>query len=167
MDDMVIFGSNKRKLHKIKDDIQNYLNNKLGIRLKENWQVFRFDYKKKGKHYGRCLDYMGFKFYRNKTILRKHIMLKASRKARKIHKKLKPTSYDARQMLSYIGWIDSTNTYNMYIKWIKPYVNIKQLKITLSIYDKKHNINYSHINKSKRKEFILNEQNISRVPMRW
>ena len=87
MDDMVIFGSNKRKLHQIRENISEYLNDKLGVKLKDNWKVFRFDYIRKEKHYGRCLDFMGFKFYRHKIILRRTIMLKATRKSKKLSKK--------------------------------------------------------------------------------
>lgn len=114
MDDMVIFSSNKRGMHKSRQSIAQYLQNNLGVTLKDNWQVFRFDYIKCGKHYGRCLDFMGFKFYRNKTVLRKSIMLKATRKAKKLSKKNKATIYDIRQMMAYFGWIDCTDTYSMY-----------------------------------------------------
>lgn len=79
---------------------------------------------------------MGFRFYRNRTILRKSIMYKATRKARKISKKEKATMLDARQMLSYLGWIDCTDTYLMYRKWIKPCVSFQQLKRKVSRYDK-------------------------------
>ena len=137
MDDMVIFGSNKRKLHKIREKISEYLNKELGVQMKDNWQVFRFDYIKNGKHYGRCLDFMGFKFYRDKTTLRRTIMLKATRKARKMYKKDKVTIYDIRQMMSYLGWIDCTDTYNMYDTWIKPYVDFRYCKKRLSKYDKR------------------------------
>ncbi|MCM1232026.1 MAG: reverse transcriptase/maturase family protein [Ruminococcus flavefaciens] len=63
MDDMVIFGPNKKKLHKIRRKIEEYLENELGLKMKENHQVFRFDYTKKGERRGRHLDFMGFKFY--------------------------------------------------------------------------------------------------------
>lgn len=135
MDDMVVFGSKKRDLHRIRQGISDYLEDKLGLRLKENWQVFRFDYKKHGKRRGRALDFMGFKFYRDKTTLRKSIMYKMTRKARKIGKKEKATLYDCRQMLSYLGWIDCTDTYNMYKKWVKPYVKFGQLKKHISKVD--------------------------------
>lgn len=138
MDDMVIFGSNKRKLHKIREKISEYLYKELGVEMKDNWQVFRFDYIKCGKHYGRCLDFMGFKFYRDKTTLRRTIMLKATRKAKKMSKKEKVTIYDIRQMLSYLGWIDCTDTYCMYETWIKPYVDFRYCKKRLSKYDKRN-----------------------------
>lgn len=133
MDDMVVFGSNKRVLHRMRQAISDYLEMELGLELKANWQVFRFSY---GNNQGRDLDFMGFRFYRNRTILRKSIMYKATRKARKISKKEKATILDARQMLSYLGWIDCTDTYLMYRKWIKPYVSFQQLKRKVSRYDK-------------------------------
>lgn len=137
MDDMVIFGNNKKVLHRMRQAISDYLENELGLELKSNWQVFRFSYiDRDGKERGRDLDFMGFRFYRNRTILRKSIMYKATRKAGKISKKEKPTILDARQMLSYLGWIDCTDTYRMYRKWIKPRVNFQQLKRKVSQYDK-------------------------------
>jgi len=136
MDDMVIFGSNKKKLHKTRKAIEAYLETE-GLRLNDNWQVFRFDYVKDGKRKGRDLDFMGFRFFRERTILRKSIMLKATRKARKIGKKEKPTIYDIRQMLSYLGWIDATDTYGMYLKYIKPYVNFQYMKRRISRHDKR------------------------------
>lgn len=40
MDDMVIFGSNKKVLHRTRQAISDYLENELGLSLKDNWQVF-------------------------------------------------------------------------------------------------------------------------------
>ena len=138
MDDMVVFGSNKRKLHKMRAAIEEYLNRELGLELKGNWQVFRFAYTKGGKQYGRDLDFMGFRFYRNRTVLRRTIMLKATQKARRAGKKPKPTIYDIRQMLSYLGWFSSTDTYAVYEKWVKPYILIQKCKRRMSAYDRKH-----------------------------
>lgn len=140
MDDMIIFGSNKKTLHKIKALIEGFLRMKLGLELKGNWQVFLFDYiKRDGTRVGRPLDFMGLKFYRDKTTLRKSIMKKAKRKANKIAKKLITTVHDAQQMLSYLGWIDATNTYRMYEKYIKDKVNIHFLKHIVSSYQRRIN----------------------------
>lgn len=141
MDDMVIFGSNKRKLHQIRQAVEQYLNEELGLELKDNWQVFLFDFTgKDGVRRGRDLDFMGFRFYRDKTVLRKTLLLKTTRKARKIGKKTKRTIYDTRQMLSYLGWIDCTDTYNMYKKRIKPNVSFQKLKRSASYYDRRARI---------------------------
>lgn len=132
MDDMVIFDSNKKRLHEMRSRISEYLKDNLGLKLKDNWQVYRFDYN--GNF--RCLDFMGFKFYRNRTILRRTIMIKAARKAKQIRKR-KLTIYSARQMLAYLGWIKYTDVYGYYVKYIKPYVNFAKLKKYVSRYDKK------------------------------
>lgn len=140
MDDMVIFGSNKKFLQQIRQATSDYLSESLGLELKGDWQVFRFSYTVKGEDRGRFLDFMGFQFYRNRTVLRKSIMLKGTRKARRIHKKpyqgRKPTVHDYRQMMSYLGWIDCTNTYKMYLKHIKPRISFKKMKRYISRYDK-------------------------------
>lgn len=144
-DDMVIFGSNKRKLHKMQKKIEKYLKEKLGLTMKNNWQVFRFDYiGKDGKHHGRDLDFMGLRFFRDRTTLRKSLMLNATRKAKKIWKKEKETLHDARQMLSYLGWIKKTDTYSMYLKWIKPFVDFGKLEKRISNYEKRRNGGISH-----------------------
>ncbi len=137
MDDMVIFHGNKRKLHKIKDAVKDYLN-KLGLELKDNWQVFKFEYK--GKY--RCLDFMGFRFYRNRTVLRRNIMLKLTRKARKIWRAERLTVFAARQMLSYLGWLKCTDTYGMYREHVKPLLNFQKLKRKIRGYDKNRRLNY-------------------------
>lgn len=134
MDDMVIFGRNKKTLHRMRAEISRYLEDNLGLALKANWQVFLFDWNGKG----RDLDFMGFRFYRDRIVLRKSIMYKATRKANKISKKSKVTAYDVRQMMSYLGWINCTDVYHMYELWIKPYVNFQRMKRYISKCDKRN-----------------------------
>lgn len=136
MDDMVLFGSNKRKLHLVREKIEQWLNN-IGLRLKNNWQLFRFDYIKKGIHRGRVLDFVGFKIYRDRTILRKSLLLKMTRKIKRIKKKNKFTIYDARQLMAYLGWVDWSDTYLVYKKYIAPTITFKKCKRRISQYDKK------------------------------
>lgn len=140
MDDMVIFDGNKRRLHEIREKVEKYLYFVLGLKMNPHWQVFLFDYtNKNGKTVGRFLDFMGFRFYRTRTTLRRALMLKATRKARRICKKKPKTVYDCRQMLSYKGWITPTDTYNMYKKWIKPFVSFKNLRKHLGRVQRKEN----------------------------
>lgn len=134
MDDMVIFGPNKRELHEIREQIEDYLHGILGLEMKDNWQVFLFDYtKRNGTHVGRDLDFMGFRFYRDRTVLRRHLMLRMTRKAKRIYRKGKTTIYDCRQMLAYLGWLDSTDSYNIYKDHIKPYLSFRRLKRRLGV----------------------------------
>lgn len=137
MDDIVIFDSDKKKLFKIHKAISDYLNTNLDLEIKKNWQVFRFSYDENGEDRGRFLDFMGFKFYHNRMIIRRSIFLKATRKARRINKKNKTTVHDSRQMLSYNGWLKYTDTYFAYQKMIKPYISFSELKHNVSIFDRR------------------------------
>lgn len=133
LDDMVIFGRNKKELHKARAAIAAYLENNLRLQMKGNYQVFRLDYiTKAGEHKGRALDFMGFRFWRDRTTLRKSLMLRICRKAKRIGRKPRPTYYDAAAMLSYMGWIKNSDTYRMYEERIKPQVSVKQMKQIVS-----------------------------------
>ena len=137
VDDMVIFGPSKRKLHTMRRDIGNFLNSWLGIEMKMNYQVFRFSFiGRDGKETGRDLDFMGFRFMRNRTIIRKSIFIRMTRKARRLAKKAAKTIYECRQMLSYLGWIDHTDTYGAYLKHIKPFISFRYLKQRISRWQK-------------------------------
>ena len=127
---MVIAGNNKLSLHIIKDRIEKYLNEELGLELKSNWQIFSLD--------KRPLDFMGFKFYYGRTTLRKTILSKAKRKARRT-KKNGVNIHSARQMLSYLGWIDKTDVYGFYLRYIKPKVSFKALRLYEGHWQRIHN----------------------------
>jgi len=138
MDDMVIFGPNKRRLHRMRDAIAAYLRDELGLEMKSNWQVYLFDYvKRNGTRVGRDLDFMGFRFHRERVTLRRSIMLKLTRKAKRIGAKPRRTVYDARQMLSYLGWLDSTDTYGMFRRRVKPHVSFQCLRRRISRWQKR------------------------------
>lgn len=139
MDDMVIFGRNKKELHRMQQAIEEYLNNRFHLLMKYNHQVFRFDYieRKTELRKGRPLDFMGFQFYHDKTILRESIMLSATRKVNRMAKKERVTWYDASVVLSYMGYIRHTDTYDMYLQRIKPHVNVKKMKKLVSKHAKR------------------------------
>lgn len=140
MDDMVILGRNKKKLHKIKKAIQIYLHEKLDLELKGDWQLFRFEYiDRNGAVKGRMLDFMGFQFHYNRTTIRKSTLESARRKAYHIAKSETISWYNASVMLSYMGGFKHTDTYDYYLKYIKPNVNIKKLKKIVSKHSKKEN----------------------------
>ena len=121
MDDMVILDTDKYRLHEMCKAIKEYLGVRLKLELKDNWQVFPLAVNSDDKE-GRCLDFMGFKFYRNMTTLRKSILCRTRRKANKIDKKNSTgknvTWKDATSMISYMGWIDHTKTYQYYLDYI-------------------------------------------------
>ena len=105
--------------------------------MKENYQVYRFVYEKNGKEKGRVIDFMGFKFYRNRTTLRKSIMLKATRKARKLKNVAKKNWYESTQILSYFGWFKHADVYKVYEKHIQPCVNLGECKKLVSLHSYK------------------------------
>lgn len=41
------------------------------------------------------------------------------------------------KMLSYLGWLGCTDTYGVYLKYIKPYVSFQKYKRRMSAYDRK------------------------------
>ena len=132
MDDMVVFGPNKRKLHRMVPAIRNFLAG-LGLELKDDWIVARFVYEKDGLEYGRFLDFMGFRFYRQRTVLRRSIMLRATRLARHMNGLL----LNARRMMSYLGWFTHSDTYNVFTSRVRPYVSIRRLRLQIRRHDRR------------------------------
>lgn len=80
MDDIVLFHRNKKELHKIKEKIEAFLE-KEDLKLKENWQLFKTD--------SRPLDFLGYRFYRGYTTLRRGNCLRIRRRIKKSIKKEK------------------------------------------------------------------------------
>lgn len=130
VDDLVLLGPNKKTLHRAKDEIADYLIS-IGLSLKGNWQVFRVDC--------RDIDFLGFRFYRDKTILRKRNALRIRRRCRKINKKSTLNYADASAVISYWGWLKRSDSYNFYHDTIKRLVDIKKAKRTVSNYAKQAN----------------------------
>lgn len=136
MDDMVIFGSNKKKLHELRIKIQNYLEQDLHLCLKNNWQVFFMDSTRSRKKKGHFLDFLGFKFYRTHVGFRRKLALKMQRKAKHIYKKGRANIHDARQMVTYSGYRKYVDCYNWFQTHINPYVDLRKLRKQISRYDK-------------------------------
>lgn len=141
MDDIIIVGNNKKALHQLIVKIKQTLG-KMRLKIKGNWQVCRFDYVKKDrKRIGRPVDFMGFKFYRDKTVLRKHILRGMNRIARHIARRKaqgkKICCHQASSIVSRMGWIKHTDCYGWYLRHIKPLVEIRQMKGIVSKRSKK------------------------------
>ena len=119
VDDMVCFGRNKKELHKVRKAIEEYLST-LKLKLKGNWQVV--------KTKCRALDFIGVRFFYDKIILRKKTALRIRRRIKKIYRKAELNFKDAAAIISYMGWIKRTNSYNFYCKYMKPYINLKECK---------------------------------------
>ena len=123
MDDMVLFGRNKKELHRARKLIAEFISH-MSLTLKENWQVFKVD--------ARPVDLLGFRFYRDRTTLRRRNALRIRRRVKKAYRKGKVTVADARAILSYLGWIKHSNSRRFFAVYIKPYINIRKLKEVVS-----------------------------------
>lgn len=120
MDDMVLFGRNKKELHKIKYAIDEFLKPE-GLKLKDNWQLFKVD--------SRPLDFLGYRFYRGYTTLRRSNFLRIKRRVKKIVKRGYIRLTDAYSMISYHGWLSHCDSFNYRNKYIKPYkITLKKCK---------------------------------------
>ena len=147
VDDMMMFSNNKKKLHRIVDCIIGKAAS-MGLQVKDNWQVFRFDHiagfrtnQKTGKreeiHKGRAIDTLGFRFFRNKTILRKRNALSIRRYAARLARVKKIAPHRARSFMSKIGALKHCNSQNFWQRYIKPFIKIKKLKEIIRNEDRK------------------------------
>lgn len=116
MDDIVILHNDKDYLHRLFKEIEDYLNDKLDLKIKDNWQVFPSRV--------RGIDFVGYRHFGNYVLLRKSTSKRLIRKMRNIMMKLKNggklTYSDYCSINSYKGWLKWCNGYNLYKKWIKP-----------------------------------------------
>lgn len=132
IDDMILFGRAKRALHEVVRKISEYAIS-IGLKIKYNWQVFRFDYTDKiGKRRGRAFDTLGYRFFRDKIILRKRLALTIRRQVQRVSNMKKVVANVAQSLMSRLGWLKHCNSLNFYMKHVKPYINIRKLKGVIS-----------------------------------
>jgi len=77
VDDMVLLDTNKRKLRKAIARMEAYLN-EIGLHLKPNYQIWKVN--------SRPIDFVGFRFYKEKVVLRKKIFFRLCRRVRNVKK---------------------------------------------------------------------------------
>lgn len=130
IDDLVILGSNKRKLHRMQQAIAAYLGT-INLTMKGDWQVFRVD--------DRAIDFLGLRFFRDKTILRKSNALRIKRRMRKIKRKPRLNYLDSCAVVSYWGWVKRSDSYHFYGKYIKSITSVGQAKKKVSEYARQTN----------------------------
>jgi hypothetical protein len=98
-DDMVILSSNKNELHEIFSKIKNYLDIKLKLKIKDNYQIFEVD--------NRGIDFLGYVIRHDYILLRKTIK-------KRIFKKISKPKYNIDKSIeSYNGWLLYCNSYNL------------------------------------------------------
>lgn len=101
-DDIVILASNKPYLHQMLSDIRTYLNDKLKLEIKHNYQIFPVK--------SRGIDFVGYVFRHTHTLLRKTIKQNFARMLAKNKNK--------QSIASYTGWAMHCNSKNLLKKLV-------------------------------------------------
>lgn len=108
-DDFIILHKDKKFLHEIRGKIELFLNERLKLKLKGNYQVFPVE-----KH---GIDFLGYVFFHNKTKIRKDIVLSFYKKIKNIKQNWEVLKYSqiVNTVMSYYGWFayaDSNGLWN-------------------------------------------------------
>ena len=123
MDDIVIMGRNKKKLHNAQKAIAEFLERELLLSLKGNWQVFPLK--------ARPLDFVGVKQYRTHRTIRKRTFLRFIRQCRRAQKRRaagKGIPYPmAAALVSRAGLLKGVNCFGARKKYYEP-IGEKHLK---------------------------------------
>lgn len=93
-DDLVILSDSKVYLHKLRAEIKEYMEAKLKLTIKDNYQVFPVQ--------SRGIDFVGYRFFHSHILLRKSIKKSF---ARMLVKRSNPAS-----IASYLGWLKHCNS---------------------------------------------------------
>lgn len=122
MDDMVILGSSKEELHQLRKDIEEFLAKNLQQVLKDNWQVFPTKV--------RGIDFVGYRFFGEYTLLRKSTCIRLKKKMLEISKKrennIEPTYSEWCSFNSYKGLLTHCDSYRLFQKYVAPNVEYMQ-----------------------------------------
>jgi len=111
-DDICILDSDKKHLSNLREEISVYLEDKLKLTLKENWQVFPVAV--------RGIDFLGYRFFHDYTLLRKGTATRFKRRLKSIkknHKILTPINILS-GVMSYTGWMKYADCYRLQNKYI-------------------------------------------------
>lgn len=144
MDDFPLLSGSKRKLHDFMYQIRKYVYYERGLSLKYNWQIYKTPFKRKGQdkiprsREHRAIDFLGFKFYRYKTTIRKTIYARLRRNL--LH--LAAGNYTPKTcqaFTSYNGYLKHTDSANVRQKYIDNQIKIKKVKEIIRNENRKFN----------------------------
>ncbi len=122
MDDCIFLMSSKEELHKLLNEIIKYFEFNLDLKLKSNYQIFPVDDK--------GIDFLGYRSFRNYTILRKYTYKRFKYKILKItklYKKYNNLTYSQICTInSYLGWLKWCNCDNLIIKYCNKHLKFNK-----------------------------------------
>ena len=125
-DDIVILHRDKEFLHELFADVQEYLQIHLKLSIKSSYQVFPVD--KRG------IDFLGYRFFHNYTLLRKSIAQRFRAKALRIKHTCynMPPSQIVNGLMSYWGWMKHANCLSLAKKYIDKDVRRIMAKVCIA-----------------------------------
>ena len=122
MDDVVIFASSKEELHEIHRKVTAYTRDYLHLNIKGNYQIFPTKV--------RGVDFVGYRFFGEYTLLRKSTAINFKRKMRACKKKMEnnipPTYSEWCSFNSYKGWLGNCDSYRLFKKYMEPLIEYMQ-----------------------------------------
>ena len=132
MDDMVFFSANKRTLHEQRKLIVQFLK-KEKLTIKPNWQIFKVA-DREGD--GRALDFLGYKFFRDYTTVRRRTYYRGCRRIKKASAKPYLTARDASAIMAYHARFEQASGNQIYRDRIARFVSLGKCRYTISRHDR-------------------------------
>ena len=115
MDDMVILGSSKSWLRRVRKRMVMQLSEN-GLRIKDNWQIFPVD--------DRGVDFVGYRIFRDYTLLRTYTKRTMARKMHSLRSRMEQghifDEHDRGVVASYSGILGWCDGYRLFDRHIKP-----------------------------------------------
>jgi len=117
-DDFLIFGDNKKEMHEIADEIEQFLDSKLKLSLS----------KKNLFHTTQGVDFLGYRHFKSgKILIRKSTAKRMKKRIKKLKWELKTKRITRDRVMSVLGsisgWLKHANTHNLSIS-----LHLKELK---------------------------------------
>ncbi len=157
MDNLTIFGSNKRKLKKLKVLVEKWLNEHQ-LKLKADWQIFPTANREPHqplpaprngvtRQKGRMPDAVGYRYGRGYTLPRKHNLLRIKRALARYRKRKKRRKRifagAAASLISRLGQLKHCNNYNLYRMLFKGQRVIRELKAIIRKKQRKEELTWN------------------------
>ena len=98
MDDIVILSGSKEQLHRIFRSVERYMADELHLTIKDNYQIFPVE--------ARGIDFIGYRIWRNRVILRKTTFNRLRKTARRLNRTAKQrqlTQGELSSLFAYLG----------------------------------------------------------------
>lgn len=123
-DDVILLHDDKKYLHKIKDHLSVWLMSRYQLEIKDNWQIFPTEI--------RGVDFVGYRAWKEKTLIRKTIKVRMATKmsvskGKKSHKLYLKA---IKSLPSYNGWTLHGSTHKLRKKLLVPWLEMENYENT-------------------------------------